>query len=444
MQEGGIIVVTIPPLQIRLGETEVVEFEFKVRKRNDPTRTQRVTALTSISKLALPPEGIEDGSVWIMGDLHIHSKYSECQKPSVPRNLFDLYHIRDSLQPRGYRFIYMTDHVGSTTGRHLQRTVCLCPTGTGFPLPCGVANTWQCYVTNTQRATMAQIALFPGAEVTAWHATNQHGGGHALIYGANNLVRRDGVMLFCNQLTGPDLVRLAPGSSLAIAHPMGTVIGGPWEHLRWLYDIRGYRGVELITPKDWDHTLASSETQWWMARAFTTEALSDAVAGRGVLSVRTGSDWHGFWGEAYAEFGTHVLIPVALATWQSEPWSTRRHRVDDALHAGHTIAAHRRGWGRVTVNNVMPGGVVRNIPSVTTLNFNIRFIPSVTGTYTISVFRNNLTGTPEFRETVSGTAGVEITRNFTRSFPGGTHGYWFYVEGADHIYSTPVIVTSSP
>ncbi len=57
---AGSIQLIIPSMRVNLGETEVVELIFKVRKKNDPTKWQQITALTSVSNLALPPEGIPE------------------------------------------------------------------------------------------------------------------------------------------------------------------------------------------------------------------------------------------------------------------------------------------------------------------------------------------------------------------------------------------------
>ncbi len=220
---------------------------------------------TSVTELALSPAGIKDNSTWIRGDLHIHSIYSDGDQ--------NLYSIRDhtpNMRGRGYHLVYMSDHVGADTTRYLQRSACLCPVGPGMPPPCNATSTWQCYVTNTQRVSLPEIAFFPGAEIN----------------------------------TRPDT---------------------------------------------------------WLGTAFTPEALSDAVNGRGVLSVRTGSDFH-YWWQGFAQFYTHVLIPSSWSAWSSAPWSARQQEVDGALTAGRTIASHRGGWGRVAVNGAMPGGVVRNIP----------------------------------------------------------------------------------
>ncbi len=428
----GAFAVSIPSVPLKSGETIAVELVFEVREAGGRGKSRRITVPTSVTELALPHGGIEDNSTWIRGDLHIHSTFSDGDQ-----NLYALRDRTPNLRGRGYQFVYMTDHVGSNNTRYLQRSACLCPVGPGMPPPCNAASTWQCYVTNTQRASLPEIAFFPGAEINTrsdtWFGTAA--GGHALIYAQNDLRRSDGRLLFCGTLSGPDLFTLRPpGSHLAVAHPTTPAPG-----FQWIYPIAGYHGVELMTPFDSRHNLDSSETQWWLARAFTPEALKRAVAGRGVLSVRTGSDFHAGW-HGFAQYYTHVLISSAWSNWQAAPWSERRQQVDGGLTAGRAIASHRGGWGRVAVNNVLPGGVVRHIPQNQPLSFNVRFVPARTGSYTLRVFRNNDLQNPVYSESVWGTAGVEITRNFTRNFPGGTHGYWLYIGDSDDIYSTQVVV----
>ncbi len=63
-QERGVgtmgISMFMPPMQITPGETEIVELIFEVRKKDEPNERQQMTALTSVSNLALPPEGIPE------------------------------------------------------------------------------------------------------------------------------------------------------------------------------------------------------------------------------------------------------------------------------------------------------------------------------------------------------------------------------------------------
>jgi hypothetical protein len=429
------MIVRIPSVPLALGETAVVELIFEVRRAYDPTQKHRLTVPTSVTRLC--PLGIEDDSVWVRGDLHIHSIYSQCTEFETwfPNVMPDLYQMRDAtpnLRGRGYHFVYMADHVG-ISGQHLQRFVCLCPTRAGLPPRCNTSLTWNCYVTNTQRATIwGCIAFFPGAE----YSTAGHGG-HALIYGLESLLRSDGHVLFDGQLTGPQLVNARPsGSNLAIAHPASHTTF--W--LDWGWPIRHYRGVELMAP------CTSNELHWWRNRAFTTEALNDALNKGIVASARTGSDYHHghtFTQTFYQAF-TYVHLPVSFDTWRFESWAVRRSRVNTALTQGRTVASRRGGFARLNMNGHFPGTVLRNIPANTALNVNIMLRPTQTGTYELRVYRN--ANILDATLSVPGTANQTTFHNFTISFPGTTHGYWLRVIGSggadDIIYSTPIIVSS--
>lgn len=421
------ITVFMPSVTLNLGETIVVELVFEVRETHDPTRRHQITFPTSVTKL--PPLAVEADSVWIPGDLHIHSIYSDGDH--------NLYHLRDTepnMKGRGYDFVYVADHVGYDTTKNLQRTVCLCVSS-----PCGVASTWQCYVTNTQRVTQPGIAFFPGAELNLAHTTwwGQAPEGHALIYGQNNLVRSDGLLLFGGQITAADLLTLKPtGSQLGIAHPETT-----WFGCKWVRCSRHYPGAETMCPGHFD------EISWWRDRAFTAEALADAVAGSPVLSVRTGSDYHGPSSDhpetrtLYQAY-TYVRIPITYSEWQAAAWSTRRGHVDTALYSGRTVASRSGCFARLTIDGKLPGSVLRNVPAGTTLTANVLLRPLRTDTYRIQIWQNGRTQVVD--HSVSGVAGEVITLNFALTFPGETHGYWMCVTGGDIIYSSPIIVTDSP
>jgi len=88
----------------------------------------------------------------------------------------------------------------------------------------------------------------------------------------------------------------------------------------------------------------------------------------------------------------------------------------------------------------------------------LRLIPSVNGTAQVRLFQgdrsiadiaNGLLPTPIFSEDIAVTAGIEVTRPFTRTFPGGDQYYWLFVDirGTgfnDVIYTTPIFITSNP
>ncbi|MBT9140987.1 MAG: hypothetical protein DDT30_01573 [Dehalococcoidia bacterium] len=372
------ITIFMPPLALIPGDTEIIELIFEVKK-NDQARTHRITAPTSVSKLGIPAGGIEGDSLWVRGDLHIHSRYSDCACSTA-----HLYRIRD-VHPNkiagGYDFVYMTDHVGGNTTQDLHRAGCICPpSGPGIPhSPCMLPTRWQCYTLNTRRVTTVQIAFFHGVEYSTAGkpgGLDPFSGGHAVIHNLGSLVRRDGHTLFDFQLSGAELFQARPwGSHLAIAHPATSI---PWG-LNWEWGIiSGYRGVEVIAPGPF------AEFSWWRDRAFTPQALADAVAGKGVLSVRTGSDYHGSAGKPpfeHIQVYTYVRIPATRAQWQNASWSTRRAWVNNGLHLGQTIASERGGWGYVIVNGRLPGGVLRNVPANTTINFSLRFTAAVSGNY---------------------------------------------------------------
>ncbi|MCL0092254.1 hypothetical protein M1N92_01055 [Dehalococcoidia bacterium] len=383
------------------------------------------------------PGPLGTGSVWLPADLHLHSRFSD--------GVHCLKHLRDvdpGLKAMGYRVIYMADHVG-TVGSHLQRDFCICnhPDHGCACCDCGLAfpKTWECYARNTQDVSSAQIAFFPGVEINT--SGNR---GHALIYGLNNLNRADGGgEFFCGDLTGPGLVGVIPaGSSLAIAHPEPWWPGW-WEH-NWDWGTTGYRGVEVMGPGPETHF------SWWRGHVFTPQALQAAVDGQGVLSVRTGSDYHGpnTWVNIHVQIYTFVHVPVSLPTWDNLSWSVRRSLVNTALREGRTIASEHGGFARLTVNGRLPGTVMRNVPKNTSLSLNIRFRPVLDGVYRLAIYRNRDELVWSHQDFF--TAGTLWTTTITTTFPGGTQGYWLRVDDIDsmrdicQITSTPVIVTSQP
>ncbi|MBT9141492.1 MAG: hypothetical protein DDT30_02084 [Dehalococcoidia bacterium] len=60
LAEGKGVPVVISSMRIDLGETEVVELVFEVRRKINPAEIWQITAPTSVSNLALPPEGIPE------------------------------------------------------------------------------------------------------------------------------------------------------------------------------------------------------------------------------------------------------------------------------------------------------------------------------------------------------------------------------------------------
>ncbi|MCL0104958.1 hypothetical protein M1O57_05160, partial [Dehalococcoidia bacterium] len=192
----------------------------------------------------------------------------------------------------------------------------------------------------------------------------------------------------------------------------------------------------------------------------------------GVLSVRTGSDFHGpnTWVNIHVQIYTFVHVPVSLPTWDNLSWSVRRSLVNTALREGRTIASEHGGFARLTVNGRLPGTVMRNVPKNifdfssfflaifgtvmrnvpknTSLSLNIRFRPVLDGVYRLAIYRNRDELVWSHQDFF--TAGTLWTTTITTIFPGGTQGYWLRVDDIDsmrdicQITSTPVIVTSQP
>jgi len=81
----------------------------------------------------------------------------------------------------------------------------------------------------------------------------------------------------------------------------------------------------------------------------------------------------------------------------------------------------------------------------------LRFIPSVNGFARIRLFRCDMAEVVCEEPVFWATAGTEITRTFSRTFPGGDQNYWLSVEitdamgnWADVIYTTPIFLSSNP
>ncbi|MBT9155111.1 MAG: hypothetical protein DDT37_00076 [Firmicutes bacterium] len=81
----------------------------------------------------------------------------------------------------------------------------------------------------------------------------------------------------------------------------------------------------------------------------------------------------------------------------------------------------------------------------------LRFIPSVTGSARIRLFRRDMAEVVYEEPVFWATAGIEIIRTFSRTFPGGDQNYWLSVEITDPmgnlldvIYTTPIFLSSNP
>ena len=257
-------------------------------------------------------------------------------------------------------------------------------------------------------------------------------------------------------------------SSASIAHPSSLFYDWPW--LGHVIDpatglpnaanriTHRYRGMELMSGAQTNFSLTSPPMRKWRAE---NRWLVHSAAGRPVFtqgwfpSVRTGSDLDPFNSSKYY---THVLLPVTDAWWNSNatPWHERRRVVGNAVRAGRTIASLRGSLGFVAINGVRPGAIRTGQAVNSILNMELHLTPSVNGTAQVRLFQGDradgnmsLLPTPIFSEDISVTAGTQVTRTFTRTFPGGDQYYWLFVDivGAgtnDVIYTTPIFISSTP
>ncbi len=491
-QGKNVFGIRLPAQPVVPGEPYLLDLTFEAREKTGSASLRRFTVTKQVWPVVLPPS-ISDNSTWFRADLHLHSRYSD------GGDARHLYAVRDVfLANRGYRIAYMTDHVGQDTSprQHLSRFQCICPPqGQCFlhfqshgvivnvtHSPCTVANTWSCYVTNTQRVSIPTgVSFFPGLELSARPTpppagvVSADGEGHALGYGITDFPRVWGGRNVFDLSHGPQDVinmlaqnNIGQPSSAGIAHPTSDwlVIRYDWPWLGHLNPAdptrvtTHYRGMELMSGAQTNFSLTSDPMRKWRRE---NRWLVHSATGRPVFtqrwfpSVRTGSDldpWNN------SKYYTHILVPVTEAQWNdsARTWANRRQMVDNALHNGRTIASLRGSWGRVAINGLLPGEIRSGWATGSTLNMELRLIPSVNGTAQVRLFQgdradadiaNNLLPTPIFSEDIPVTAGTEVTRVFTRTFPGGDQYYWLFVDirgvgSNDVIYTTPIFITSNP
>ncbi|HOL17290.1 MAG TPA: hypothetical protein PLY40_03270 [Bacillota bacterium] len=338
---------------------------------------------------------------WVAGELQLHSTYSDGRRSPVE--------IRELFRERGYDFVYLTD--GLHTGK----------------LP---ADRWQEYQQELLRASDSRTCLFPGAETAVGSVEQEQG--HLLIYGANTGIagleehtRAPQAMLDAVLACDP-----AAPSSAAIAHPLLGFY--PWKNFK----VTGHSGMELFSgPAQLLFNLGSGPSRLW--REEMARRAGSAASSQPFPSPRAGSDWHGYWFEPLRQYITWVNVEPG---WDGLAYSERKAAVDRALYEGRTVISRRGSLGWFTLNNHRIGDIARGIPAGTTLDVQIHYRPAGKGAVDIYLYRDNLAETV-FKATATLEAGAIFNRAFTAIFPGGLHFYWLYVQGADHVYSSPIFVS---
>jgi len=426
---------------------------------------------------------------WTPADLHLHSTFA-LDGRFTPAELAPM------LANRGYAIAYITDEpVGwgittqplaplmSGTGRpDTPRDRKLPPdVGTNRWLRATVSNreqqlpwlaTWETYRATVLAASTAQLAMFPGAEISASTASQTHTGhhnGHALAHGIQNLTGppsagtfetiglRYGWFLPNTLLSNINLNQFGV-SSASIAHPTGRFrwpLFGPSPDYQRLTTVR-YDGFELMSgPLQTNFAPSASPMEAW--RREIVANLAQTFLGNGFPSARTGSDWGGD-GSQFIDISYFTFIGLP-----SRP-SDMRHLLQDALsaslRAGRTIASRLGGIAALRLRNTQ--GTLQEIGSRFTMPVNATVSGDIvlraarSGTYTVRIIENSSgdsglteartsSGLATHQQTHSLTAGQTIVIPVSFRFAGGQRAFHVVVEHSsilanDIIYTSPIFI----
>jgi hypothetical protein len=452
---SNVFVIRLPAQPVAAGEPYLLDLTFETREKANPVNARAFTVTKQVWPVVLP-SSISDNSIWLRADLHLHSRYSD---GGASRHL---YAIRDEfLLNRGYRIAYMTDHVGQNTSppQFLNRLQCLCPPH-GWCVhhpsvfvpnhPCATANTWSCYVTNTQRVSVPTgISFFPGMELSAAAVRPPDGvraadgEGHALGYGITSFPMRR----WCPQ-------QLSELQVFDLTHGPQAVIDELNENTNTAQPVHRSLASIAHPASNWTWPLDRFRYDWpWLGHLNPNDLTRVTTHFRG-MELMSGAQTN----FSLTSYYTHILLHVTDAWWNSNatPWHERRRVVDNALRAGRTIASLCGSFGFVAINGVRPGAIRTGQAVNSVLNMELHLTPSVNGTAQVRLFQGDradgnmsLAPTPIFSENIPVTAGTMVTRTFTRTFPGGDQYYWLFVDIAgtgtnDVIYTTPIFISSTP
>lgn len=418
---------------------------------------------------------------WTPADLHLHSTFALDGR-------FTPAELATRLANRGYAIGYITDE---PAGQYIT-TQPLAPlmSGTGrrgaWPIPAMGTNiwltdifgsnraqylpwlaTWETYRDTVRAASTAQVAMFPGLEVAASTVNQSHTehNGHALAYGIRDLVGwgsfdtaglRYNWFLPDNLLSNINANRLG-WSSATIAHPTGhfewdawSVPGSPGGVINARYD-----GFELMSGVQTSFCPSSAHVGRW--RQEIVARLSNAFAGQGFPSARTGSDWGGAGSEF---FGISYFTFIGLPSWTSDMRHLLQDTVSVSLRAGRTVASRLGGFATLRLRNAQ--GVLQEIGSQFTMSANATVIGEIVlraaraGSSTVRIIENYVGNTgqnsvPAFQGSTVTTrglvAGQTVIIPVSFRFDGGQRAYHVVVEHvggeaelADTIYTSPIFI----
>jgi hypothetical protein len=414
-------------------------------------------------------EPLATNLIWMPADLHLHSAFASDGR-FEPRELAPM------LANRGYKIAYITDEPvgwGISTWPLAPRM-----SGTGDPgtntwlwsmhlspkewLP-WVA-TWESYRDTVRAASTVQVAMFPGAEISASTVNQTHTdhNGHALAYGIQNLIGPSSTSTF--DTSGlryswftPDTLlsniktNRAGASSAGIAHPLELnspiIDEHPWQI--WSPTLTNrYDGFELMYAGQTDFSPNSTTVTKW--RQEIVARLGHAFADNGFPSARTGSDWGGggsqLWEISYFTF-------IGLPSRPSDMSQLSQLSVDHALRAGRTVASRLGGLAVLRLKNAQGGwqqiGSRFTMPINSTVNGEVELRAARSGNYRVRIIENSNgnvgVNVSRHDSTRHLTAGQTIIIPVSFLFGGGQRSYHVIVEHSsisanDTIYTSPIFI----
>ncbi|MBT9137390.1 MAG: hypothetical protein DDT34_02482 [Firmicutes bacterium] len=411
--------------------------------------------------LIVDVEPLVTNSVWTPADLHIHSTFGG--GPFTPIRL------ASDLAAGGYRIGYVTDEPAGWCRSAVPTITATMQNG----------DTWVQYRTAVRNASTMQVAMFPGAEISAAHVVQgdrtkpspllnpfaEHNG-HALAYGIQNLT---GSNTFENtgfrynwfvpntllsNINGNNPFPPSPTagnpnppgpSSASIAHPScdfypWRVWSSPYGTLTARYD-----GFELMTGGQLFFDPNHAPIARW--RRELLSRLGQTFLGHGFPSARTGSDYGNRYVTRFHEisFFTYIGLPSPLPV---DMRTLLQGNVDLALRAGRTVASRLGGVASLRLRNAQ--GVLQEIGSRFTMPVNSAVEGNIvlraarSGNHRVRIIENDFLRTVH-DTTHSMTAGGTITLPVRFTFPGGQRFYHVIVEHSsisanDTIYTSPIFI----
>jgi hypothetical protein len=360
-----------------------------LRGRHAAGAIEETSFETEVGICAYPADG-----VWVPGDLHAHSTYSDGWDSIAT--------LVDDWSYYGYEFLYMTDHCGSVTSQ------------------------WASYASSCRSASHSDCVALPGTE------TKTAAGGHLLAYGVANT---SGIPE--STYSGQQLIdnvnanNPSQPSSASIAHPNAMFMSwSEWSVLR-------QRGMEIMSGIQWYFDPNCGPMTRWRSEC---QRLAPYTFRYGYMpSPRTGSDWHN-WLVSSIEFVTYAYVP---SEWTSTmTYDQKKAAADSALYNGRVVASNWGSAALLRINGNAIGSVVDGVAGGTTLNFSVTVYAAYSDTYRVRVYRGNMAETV-YDASASISAGGSRQWTFTKTFPGGDQYYWVYVSDGDDVYTSPIYISSN-